>query len=234
MSAEKIQNEQSSRVGVYVAACAMALLGVMLGIFYMMSFPLQAFGSMAERARALEERERLNPIPGDAFYIEGPTLRTRSWEAKRNRILEGEAGTLEISVGEINAWFATRFRGGTPPKADEAEGFVITPSTPNVAVTEDGVLFLSLPAQFTGYSIDAEHVVSAKGAFQSGAPAKFKITNLHIGGAAMPLPGVIGTQVKGALLKAYAQSDEFSALAEAWNRVDSVEISNGGLKLTLL
>jgi hypothetical protein len=120
-----------------------------------------------------------------------------------------------------------------PPKADDANGMVITPGTPNVAVSEDGVLYLNLPAEFTGYSIDAEHTLSAKGAFKGSNPVRFDFKELHVGGARMPLPGLLGSQIAGALMKGYSSSEEFVALQDAWSRVVSVEIVRGGLRLTL-
>lgn len=229
----KEKKEPSVSIALIYAAM-MSFFGVIVGMVYLMSLPLQGFSSMAERAKAREERNSLDPVPTDAFYLEGPVLQTSSWEAKRNRLINGGAGVLEISPGEINAWFASKFQPSSGPPAKNEEGILIVPGQPNVAVSEEGVFFVNLPAQVSGYGMNAEYVLSAIGGYSSGAPAVFKIDQLKIGSAKMPLPDLLGSQIIDVLTQSYKQTKEYKTILSAWERVDSVEFSGSSLRLKLL
>ena len=164
-----------------------------------MSYPLEGYPSLQARKAQLERRESLEPIPGDNFYIQGPTLSTRSWESKRNQLIEGGAGSLTLSAGEINAWFSTNFRSSAAPAGEESKGLSMVPNVPNIGIN---------------------------------APS-FKIDRMQIGGATVPLPGILGGQFLNALLKAYSQAEEYSVIRDAWDRVEAVKVSNGALILTM-
>ena len=135
--------------------------------------------------------------------------------------------SLVLTVGEMNAWLNTMFRssGGS----DESSGLVVVPGTPNVAVSEDGVLHVNLPTEISGYTLEGEYVLSATGRFSIGAPASFVFSSFQVGGAKVPVPEVLGAQIANALLKGYEASDEFQAIVKAWERVDAVEVAEGGL-----
>ena len=229
------KEKEQSLIAALVYAALVALLGVLLGMFYMLGFPLQSFSSMAEQAESMEGRESLEPIPADAFYIEGPVLRSRSWEGKRAQFLEGGGGSLVITAGEINAWLASKFRPASgSPQSESEDGFVLLPKEPNVALTEDNVFYVNLPTEVVGYGFDGEYVLSATGEYSEGAPAKFAFHSFRFGSAKVPLPGFLGGRFLATFFEGFGQFEEFKAIQEAWNRVEAVEIADGGLKFSLL
>jgi len=198
-----------------------------------MSFPLEAYSSMRERTEALEARESPEPIPGDAFYIEGPTERARQWQTKREQLLDGSVQTMTVTPGEVNAWFETYFRS-VPVSADEENrGLTLIPEAPNLGLGEDGEIYLNLPGEIRGYGLDGNYVLSAQVRFASGAPADLLVDRLQVGGAAVPLPGLLGARVVSTIIDGFSSAEEYALLSEAWRRVESVEVVNGALVLTL-
>lgn len=227
--------KEPSLIAACVMAVIMAFFGLLLGMVYLTSFPLESYTSMAEQAKSIEDRATADPIPGEAFYIEGPVQRSASWAAKRAQLLHGGAGELVLSAGEINAWLAAQFRpvpGRT--STDDTGGMTIVPGEPNVAVTKDGVFYVNLPATISAYGFEKEYMISATGRYGSGAPAAFKIRKLMLEGARVPLPTVFGGLIVKTVLRGYADLEEFQAIREAWTRVDAVAVAEGGLKLSLL
>lgn len=234
MSASKTKEKSgSSELFVYLYAVAMAGIGVFLGILYLLSYPLEAYSSMDERAQALEARESLDPVPGDAFYLEGPTLRSGSWETKRQQLINGSARTITVTAGEINAWFGDKFRSSAPAADDESSGLTLVPEIPNLGISDEGTIYLNLPADITGYGLDGDYVLSAKVRYSRGAPASLVVDRLQVAGATVPFPGQLGAQVVSTIIKGFSSAEEYGVIREAWSRVESVDAVNGALVLTL-
>ncbi|PXA03970.1 hypothetical protein DDZ13_10050 [Coraliomargarita sinensis] len=229
----KKEKSEPSHWPVYLYGAAMAFLGMLLGIIYMMSFPLKGYSSLEERKVEMEARESLDPVPGDAFYIEGPTLRSRTWELKRKELIEGTAQTITLSPGEINAWFGANFRSSVPVTEEESSGLTLVPDVPNLGISEEGTLYLNLPSDITGYGLDGDYVLSAQARYSRGTPVKLVVDRLQVGGAAIPLPGQLGAQMVSKVIKGFSAAEEYKVIREAWDRVQSVEIKNGELVLTL-
>lgn len=222
-----------SRLFIFLYALALGAIGFFLGMMYLMSFPLEGYSSMEERATALEGRESLDPIPGDAFYIEGSTLRSRTWETKRQQLIDGSSPTITVTTGEINAWFEAKFRSSTVVTGEEASGLTLVPEIPNLGISEAGTLYLNLPAEITGYGLDGNYVLSAQVRYTSGAPAGLVVDHLQIGGAAVPMPGQLGAHLVSTIIEAFSSAEEYAIFSEAWSRVESVEIIDGALVLSL-
>lgn len=227
------EKSEHSRLLVFLYALAMVGFGVFFGIIYLMSFPLEAYSNLDERNAALEGRESLAPVPGDAYYIEGPTLRTRTWEEKRELLLDGSARTLRVTPGEINAWFEAKFRGGKSEAEEDVSGLTLEPDTPNLGINEEGTIYLNLPADITGYGLDGSYVLSARVRYADGAPPSLVVEHLQIGGAAVPFPRVLGAQFADKIIKAFQIAEEYAVFREAWGRIESLETEKGALVLTL-
>jgi len=227
------QKSEPNSFLVYLYAVTMAVFGVLIGMIYLMSFPMTAYSNMQDRARDLEDRESLDPVPGDAFYIEGPILRSRSWETKRKQLVEGSTQSITVTPGEINAWFQAKFRGSKPTSDDESSGLVLVPDIPNLGITRDGAVFLNLPVDIEGYGLDGDYVLSSQIRYTSGSPAKLIVEHLQIGGAVVPLPGQLGSRLVSTLIEGFSSAEEYAVISKAWSRVTSVEVSNGALLLTL-
>lgn len=218
-------------VGIY--AFMMAGFGGLFGFIYLMSFPLKGFSNLQERAEALEARESPGPITADAFFIKGPTLRTSSWETKRQQLIDASATTIKVTAGEINAWLGTKFRPSAVPTDQNEKDLLIEPDRPNIGITSEGEIYLNLPAKISGYGLDGSYALSAQVRYSRASPPDLLVDHLQIGGAGVPLPGILGAQLVSAILQAFSSAEEYAVISQAWNRVQSVEVSDRALILTL-
>jgi len=217
--------------GVY--AFMMVWFGGLLGFICLLLFPLKAYTSMQERAKVLEERDSLYTLPGDAFYIEGPTSRSSEWTAKRQQLIDGSAATIQISAAEINAWLGAKFRVSAVPTSEGEKGLVLKPDKPNVGITADGTTYLNLPAQISGYGFEGNYVLSAKVRYTAKAPVRLIVDRLQIGGAAVPLPRITGAKIASAIINSFSSAEEYALIREAWSRVQSIETTDNAFVLTL-
>lgn len=234
MSSQKKEKSEAGLVFVGISALMMAGFGAMLGFIYLMSFPLKEFSSMGERVEALEARESTEAIPGDAFYIEGPILRSSSWENKRQQFLDGNVSTIKVTAGEINAFLERKFRSSAVPVDEDHAGLMIEPEAPNIGISGEKATFLNLPARIKGYGLDGSYVFSAKVRFSRSSPPGLSVDRLQIGGAAVPLPGILGKAVVSSIRRAFSSAEEYQVISSAWSVVQSVEVVDGALILTLV
>lgn len=218
---------------VVIYACMMVWFGVMSGFVFLMLFPLEAYASEQEHAKVIEERESARMMPGDAYYIEGPIARSRTWEAKRQQLIDGSVKNIRFSVGEVNAWLEAKFRAVATQQDEEESGLMLEPDLPNVGISESGIIYLNLPTKLTGFGLDGNYVLSARVRYKDGAPARMVIDRLQIAGAAVPLPRLIGAGIASRLMGAYSSAQEYGVLRQAWQQVQSVEISDSAFILTL-
>jgi len=206
-------------------------LGCVMGIVYLISFPLNAYSSLEQRNSALDENESGHTRPGDSYYFEGSVTRGDSWKTTRSQLLNGSVSELEVSTGEMNAWLSTYFQPAVPKPGEKSGGIAISPKVPNLAVIEAGEMHLSLPASIDCFGYEGAFVISATGRFKSGNPAKFKMKGLHINGARFP--SIAGQQLLKSLAGAYAKTEEYASIQEAWQSVESVELVEGALRLKM-
>lgn len=227
------KNSEHSLWFVFLYAVALSASGVFLGVIYLMSFPLEAYSSLDERAAAMEGRESLDPIPGDAFYIEGPTLRTGTWGVKREQLFNASSQRIRVTPGEVNAWFEAKLRSAAPTTEEEKSDLTLVPEEPNLGISKEGVIYLNLPANISGYGMNGDYVLSAQVRFAKGSPAKLKVEHLQIAGAAIPFPSLLGSQIVSNIIKGFNSAEEYALFSEAWKRVESVEVEGDALVLTL-
>lgn len=233
MSSVIKDKSEPSLLFVSIFALITAGVGGLTGFIYLMSFSSKAYSSVQERAAALEDRESTDSIPGDAFYIEGPTLRSNSWQTKRQQLIDGSAPTIRVTAEEINAWMEAKFRPAVVQTDEENNGLMLQPDRPNVGITREGTTYLNLPTEISGYGIDGNYVLSAQVRYASGAPTRLLIDHLQIGGAAVPLPRILGAKIVSSILEAFSGTEEYPLIRQAWSRVRSVEIAEGALVLSL-
>ena len=209
----------------------LASMGMFLGIAYFISFPLQVYKNQTELNEAIDKKESPYLRPGDSYYFEGPVLRTKSWAPKREQLLAGEAKQLSFETGEINGWLDTYFKPVAPASAEESSGITIRPEVANVAVVDEGRMYLSLPATLDAFGWEGEFVLSASGYFKSGSPARFVVTQTNLNGAR--LPGFVGKLLVRRMAGAYRRTEEYGQIIQGWQQVESVELGDGALQLSL-
>ena len=233
MSAAKKQKEEGpSLSGVVVSAILLALIGAFLGFLLLASVPPKSFKSVADLNDYLEKNPEAKLL--DVSYFEGPVSRDRSWEQKREALLNGSATTVELTAAEINAWMSAKFRkpSAAPAGEDEA-GIVILPGVPNFFIDASEGVFLNLPTKVTIYGSAHDCMMIAQGHFSAGSQAEFQMDALRVNDAAIPVVGGLGGELVEALLQAYSQTDEFVAFQAAWKKVESVEVVADTIRLKL-
>ena len=224
--------EPEPNVAISVAAgLGLASLGVILGIVYFISFPLEAYKNQSELKDAIGRKESAYAAPGDSYYFKGPVLRGKSWAPKREQLFAGEVQELDFKAGELNGWLDTYLKPATPAPGEASGGITIRPDMPNLAVVEPGRLDVSLPATLEAFGWEGKFVLSATGYFESGAPADFEVRKMNLNGAR--LPGFVGQLLVGRLTKAYRQTEEYGKIIDGWQRVESVDLADGALRLSL-
>lgn len=220
-----------SNVAIYFYAVLMALFGGLLGFLYLLAFPAQAFASQGEYEASIADLEE--PIyskPGDAYYIEGPTLKTRAWESKRQQLSTAGPKTVSLSAGEINGWMAAKFRVAEDQAGDDAPSILIVPGVPNVGLVDGRGLYLNLPVTISAYGATGEYTLAAFGNLK---PSGMDIQSLGISCAKVPLPNLIGNQILNALSAGYKSTEEYKIISEALTRVDSVTVEGDQLVIVL-
>ncbi len=236
MSAKSIEKSPSV-LGVYFYAVLMALFGGLLGFVYMTTFPAQAFASEAEYQASVESPEGAEDSegtvyakPGDAYYIEGPVARSRSWEAKRDQISAPGEQVVRLSTGEMNGWMAAKFRPGAGPSGEDAPDVLIVPGVPNLALLEDGRLYLNLPTTMSAYEASHDYTVSALCEIDASG---LSFQSVKVSSARVPLPQILGAKVMKTLAQSYQSTEEYAIVTEALERAESIEVENGELVIRL-
>ncbi len=234
MSAAKQSEEKDpSLAGIIFIGVILASLGAFLGFLFLASVAPKSYKSAAELQDYLEK----NPEPKllEQSYFEGPISRSRSWEKKREVLLNGSDTMVELSAAEINAWMSAKFRqpSSSAPAGEKASDILILPGVPNFFIDAAEGVFLNLPTEVTIYGSAHDCLIVAQGHFAAGPQAVFQLDALRANDAAIPLLGGLGDQLVGALLQAYSQTDEFAAFQAAWQKVESVELVADTIRLKL-
>lgn len=212
-----------------------ALFGVFLGMAYMVTFPLQAFSNEAEYNAALDKKKTPFFGPADRYYFEGTPTPTRAWESKRRQLLGEAEGPITLTAGELNAWLSRHFTPVASPGSarEESSGIEVRPETPNLAIVDDGAMYVNLPTEVRGFGGEGELVISAIGGFSESSPPAFRIRELKLNAAELPLPSILGQRVLDTLIDAFRQSEEYKLIAEAWQSVEAVTLVDGGMHIEL-
>ena len=252
-------------LGVTFYAVLMALLGAILGFVYMVSFSAQAFASQAEYEASLLEdategeasgaseptREgdesagetaggtlgfkHSGPKPGDAYYIEGEVLGSRTWEAKRAQLMSAGNQTVRLSVGEINAWMASKFitveaAGAELSEEEEKASLLIMPGSPNVGIADSQEFFINLPTTLSSFGSSGDFTVSVRCAMDA---ARVKLLSVNVRSAKVPFPGLLGAKLLGFLMKSYKSTEEYQIISAALARAESIEVAGDEFVLEL-
>lgn len=232
MSAAKTaEQEGPTLAGISVSAVLLALVGALLGVLYLASVPPTSFKSVADLNAYLEKTPELKLL--DRSYFKGPVSSSRSWEQKREVLLNGSATTVELTAGEINAWMSAKFRKPSAAAAGDEAGIVILPGVPNFFIDAATGFFLNLPTEVSIYGSTHDRIIIAQGSFSAGPQVQFQISALRVNDAAVPVIAGLGKQLLQALLQAYSQTDEFVACQQAWEKVESVELVADTMRLKL-
>lgn len=228
MEAEK---KEPGLWAILLSAVPMLWLGLLLGFVCFVSIAPKTFSSAAERDKALESKSMPYLTPSDSYFFSGAVTRGGSWAAKREQLLSGAPGFIELTSGELNGWLDANFKPASAASEEGSSGMALKPKVPNLAILEAGALHLNLPMQFDGYGMTGDFVLHAVGRFVADGSDSpdFEILRFSINAA--PLPSLLGQHIFDSLLEAFQQSPELQTIGEAWERVASAELADGSLRL---
>ncbi|WP_269523216.1 hypothetical protein [Coraliomargarita parva] len=234
MSAALAKNaeKEPTLIGILILGVLMALIGSLLGFLCLASFPARAFSTPAETEEFVSSKLDSYPMPGDAYYMQGPELRTNSWVSKRLQALSGDPVTLQLTAGELNAWMGARFKPGNANELEGEANILVVPGIPNF-YTEGQAMYISLPSQLLFYGLDLEFTAFAKGHFTSGPSPDFIVDEFHVNSASVPVQAGLAKKLGDFLVSAYSSSEEYLSLQGVWERVESLELKDGSIRLNL-
>jgi hypothetical protein len=233
-----VKKEKSPSIfGVYFFAVLMAIFSAFLGFVYLLGFPAKAFSSQQAYGASFTDKPNQTKsnlgsarIPGDVYYIVGPTLNSRSWESKRAQMQAEEPSTVRLSSGEINAWMNAAFRSSVAPPNPAASDVLIMPKVPNVSIAGDESLTLSLPTRVEGYGRKYDMIVFARMVPVAG---QLRFESCYVSNAKLPMPNLLGSALFEKLSQSYQATDEYRIISNALSRADSIYIDRGELVLEL-
>lgn len=216
--------------GVLIAAWVNCVVGVVLGFLFMASFPAMVFPSIAELSR-YQQSDAVRPEtkPGSRYFVKVSPNGGTSWQQKRKQLIEGSIRTVSLESAEINAWLSELFRAASP---QAGQGRIsVVPGIPNVSTGADRSIYLSLPLKMKFFEQRYERTFFLKAHFENADSVRLVIDEAYVGCAAIPVVGgyLLGSKQFVAALRG---SEELTLLAQAWDRVESIVVSDSRLNLS--
>jgi len=226
-----MKNPSLSSVACY--ALLLALIGALSCFTLLASVSPEPFSSVADYEKSLEENESSGIL--NAHYFEGPTPKAADWTIKRKILLNANDTTLELTDSEINAWVVAKMSPVLEPLSEEEEvKSALVPGLPNFFVNGfESSIHFSIPLQISVMGRKADYLLIGKGTFAKENPTLFQLSKLRLNEAAIPFPAKLTDPLLVYLLKPLYESEEFAQLKKAWEKVDSVEWIESGLRLNL-
>lgn len=217
---------------VVLAAVLAALFGAFGGFLFLAASPVQTFTRVANFEEFEEERADRAPRPRDIYYFRGDRDRNPGWEAKRDEVLRGNPDLVTFTHEELNAWITSRFEPGRASDAGESSrNVLIIPGLPNVFIQDEEMLHFSIPVELRVFDWETEGTVFGRASFRENGTPDLMVRRLYLSGA--PLPGIswLEDRVIGLLTRGLGESEEFAAIREAWNEVETVEMRPGAMQI---
>ncbi|MEM8868498.1 MAG: hypothetical protein AAGC73_09555, partial [Verrucomicrobiota bacterium] len=172
---DPIQKEEKepSLFGVFLNGITMACIGALLGFVFLTASKAEVYATTEDRLAAEETRAGQPTMPSHVYYMEGPRAGGAGWEIQRSRLLTASDGEIVLSMGELNAWMASRLRPSRAPKKDDQSNLMIIPGTPNFFADTEGILSVNLPTEVIIFGKTYKYVISGRGHFSEDGSATF-------------------------------------------------------------
>lgn len=209
-----------SLVEIVLAAILSALLGVIVGAVLLIVKP-------SESVKALpDELER-----GTVYYVEGARSSSNSsqWIRKRQILLAGEKGSIQLTEQELNAWATAALK--KPVQSETASTtLAIVPDLPDFRI-QDGTIQIAVPTTIAVVGITLPVTVLARGDFeQTPEGFRFHPSQLYVGS----LPAVRLPSVSEYLMRRLLVAEAVPAeVTTAWKRLSDVRIAGNQLHLSI-
>lgn len=235
MCAKKKKEEEEvgpTWAGVISLALCSLVIGVLLGFIFLASFPVKALASSKEAEGFLSENTSRAPRPDDGYYFEAAPARSRNWEIQRRALLSGDSNQIEVQFSDLNSWTSSMFRPATPPAGKDKPKYMLNPREPKFGTDGEGTVYLILPVTATIFEYSKKSTLYVTGHFPEGGK-DFSIDSFHVNNAALPpVPG-LSEYVYSTLMQAFSESEEYKAITEAWDKVQSVEVTENSLRIQM-
>lgn len=226
------KQKNPSLIGVFFFSIPMALIGALLGFLLLASISPKPFESMAEYESDLEKNPRQTIL--DAHYFKGFRSSGDGWVQKRDSLLEGSSPTLVLTSSEINAWIINKFKESKNPFLDEEKSqLIVISGVPHVFIDVDEGIQFSVLLEIIIFGKQFNRLLIGKGGFSKVDSNEFDLSELRLNEAKIPYSEKLYDDLLGTLLESFYSSDEFAVVEKAWEKVDSVELIEGGLRLNL-
>jgi hypothetical protein len=199
------------------------VLGLVLGVAYMVAKPVQAVKEIPKDAPA-----------GAVYYIEGVRDfdKTEDVEDKRKRFLGGDS--IEMQEGEVNVLLGNADRPASASKpADKgppAAPPMFDTGSLNVRI-RDGKIQFGAPVNYNVFTVMGAVTVHSSGTFEKrGSEFTFVPDTLYVGGCNLVHIPFAREWVMGRLLFARPIPDDIGA---AWSKLIAVSIDGNTLRLRM-
>ena len=235
MSRDNKTTREPSVLGACFYGLIMAGVGAFIGALYLASFPALGMSNQQEARKFIEGKEGEKIRPGEVVYFKGLRSQTAgAWEAKRVALFDGAAGSVDLSHMELNAWLGSKFLpAGATPASGAKPNLLIIPGVPNVYI-DQAIVYLSIPTELVMFGSSFDYtVISAVKIVEVDGVNQFQMVSVNVESAGVPLVGFLGKRIVETLLQAYSGTNEFTSMRDAWARVDSVEQTEGRVRLQL-
>lgn len=202
----------------FLAACC-AVLGFMLGVAHLALIPTQT----VRRLPAADERN-----PRMVYYVQPPGGTSATYDVRVNELSAGPAGTIRVSLADMNSWSAATF-SFVPPTEDESN-IAIIPSAPRFNIV-DGMLNVSTLLEVKAYGKSYKLLLQTQGTFiQTGTGVEFVPTETCLGSARLP-SHVVAPMVNDFIFQVFTSSEVMTPLVRGWDQLSDVSIEGDTLKL---
>lgn len=212
---------EGSVAGSIVLGVISAAVGALLGIVSLSTV------SVTE-VRDLPPPDKIEP---DTIYYVSGKERGGSYDSKERAFLEGRPGAIRLAEADLNRWASNTFKFAKPKPGEEAGGLLtMRPSAPNFRIA-DGKLHIGMMVETVAFGESKKIRFQTEGEFvSSGGEYVFQPRSTYLGSAHLP-PAGFASMVSSMLLSPFRQSEQYTALSEAWRGLSQVAIDGDTLVL---
>ena len=227
--------EKSKNPSLFVVvffALLMALVGALSGFTLLASIPPKSFESIAKYESHLEKNPKHNLL--DVHYFKGSKSPAGEWIQKREILLTASSATVTLTNSEINTWITNTFQKPKVSSSDkEKANILIVPGVPNLFIDATEGINFSMLLEIVIFGKQIDSLLIGKGYFSEENADEFQLSELRLNEATIPLSKKFRDDLLEFLSESFYENDEFVALKKAWEKVDSVELVEDGIRLNL-
>ena len=226
------KSKNPSLLGVAFFSVIVALIGGLSGFTLLASIPPKSFESVAKYESYREDHPKHNLL--DVHYFRSLKPSSVKWAPKRELLLTASSATVTLTNSEIKGWIASKFqKPQLSPFDEEKANILVVPGVPNFFIDATEGIHFSVLLEIIIFGKEIESLLIGKGYFSEENANEFQLSELRLNKATIPFLEKVSDGLLGKLFKSFYENDEFVALKKAWEKVDSVELVEDGIRLNL-